>query len=59
MAGVLAQMEEAITQKDEDLCARRFESLTVQCNGCHNAENVPTFVVTPPEIRTAMIRSPK
>lgn len=38
--------------------ASRGRTLTVQCNGCHAANDLAYFHVVPPEVRTSVIRRP-
>jgi hypothetical protein len=54
-AGLLG-MEEAIKARDQALFAKNFETLTVICNACHQAERVPFVTVTIPTQRLSPVR---
>ena len=56
LAGPLAAMDGAISARDPELFAGRFQDLTAGCNACHATEQVPFFEIRPPEARVSPIR---
>lgn len=55
LAGPLRAMDEAISVRDPQLFAARFQDLTAGCNACHAQEQVPFFEVRPPQSRVSPI----
>jgi hypothetical protein len=56
LAGPLAAVDAAISERSSELFAARFEGLTAGCNACHEAEQVGFFEVGPPRVRTSPLR---
>ena len=54
---ILSMVEEAIAERNMALLRKRFDQLTVQCNGCHAAEDVAFFNVMPPATRISSIQT--
>ena len=54
--GILSMIEEAIAERKMALLRERFDQLTIQCNGCHAAEDVAFFNVIPPATRISSIQ---
>ena len=52
----LPEMQRAIDSKDLPTFNQDFETLTLNCNSCHEKEKVPHFVVKTPRERQSPIR---
>lgn len=51
----LEVMDEVVAQEDREQFIVSFVAFTNACNTCHVAEEVPSFVVVPPDQRTTPI----
>lgn len=56
LQNVLPEMKKSLESKDTAIFNKTFEILTLNCNGCHAAEQVPFFTVKPPVQRFSSIR---
>jgi hypothetical protein len=53
---VLNEMVRVVQEHDSARFGETFEKVTAACNACHAAEEVPSFTVVAPPVRTSPIR---
>ncbi len=53
---VLPEMKKSVDSRDTALFNKNFQLLTLNCNSCHVAEQLPFFTVQPPALRVSSIR---
>jgi hypothetical protein len=56
LTNVLPQMKRSLKSKDRKVFDKNFETMTINCNACHDMEKVPFFTVKIPIDRQSPIR---